>query len=243
MENPGYRQICWVLLTLVWAGLAQADEPASVADNTVFFENPAEIYGNATVEFEVTRDGDPVGYQTIRFSRAESSLTVDIDAELAVKYLGVTVYRYRYQSTETWRNNRLQSVASTITDNYSKPRHFEATVEGDLMRISDNGKERTAPRVYFASNHWHPDVLTARRLFHTTHGKVYNVQVEDLGIEQIELPATRGLSQTVSARRFRYKARFKADVWYDTRQRWVRLEFPADDGSRIVYSCRNCPPD
>ena len=232
------------ILTLAWALLIpQTGYVSTAEDFSQFDSDPLAIYGK-TVAYDVFRNDRHIGQHQLGFSRDNTRITVTIESDLAVRYLGVPVYRYRYQAVEHWLDGKFRYSKSRIKDNLKRPRVIEAEINDDVLVITDQGQSRTAPRVNFPSNHWHPGVLGERRLFHTVHGKVHNIRIDMLGHEKIALSSTEtnGLTanSVVSAQRFRYQGGFAADVWYDQAWRWVQLKFQADDGSEIVYRCTSC---
>jgi len=237
-----------ILVTLaMFASIAfaqSAAEPAPIAD-AVFFDDPARVYGSVA-RYEVFREGKPIGQHELRFSRRDNGLEVQISSVLSVRYLGVPVYRYRYEAVETWQDRRLVSIQSRIKDNLKKWRDISVSVGDRILEITDRGKSRTAALVRFPSNHWHPGVLGESRVFHTLHGKVHHVKIQDLGSEKLQLRDDSGSEQprtaVVPVRHYRYTGGFVADVWYDAERRWVNLQFQADDGSSIEYRCVTCLP-
>ena len=198
-------------------------------------DDPASYYGQQAV-FRVLRNGKQVGEHTLEFQRRGSDLSISIESSLAVRYLGVPVYVFSYRSQERWQHGHLQHVDAYIRDNRKPEQRIQATREDGLMRLDIKGKKYTSAAVDFASNHWHPDVLNGKRLFHTLHGRVYNVAVSKIGHEKINA----GEHGVISADRYRYESGFSADVWYDAEGRWVKLMFKADDGSSIEYICQRC---
>ena len=202
--------------------------------------DPIELYGDSALYY-VYRNDKKVGEHTVDFKPSGNSLSVVVNSSLQVSYLGIPVYRYSYESKELWENNTLVSVESTIIDNRKKPRIIEAIAAPRVLTVTDAGKSRSAPLVNYPSNHWHKSVLDESRVYHTVHGKVYALKIKSMGFERVALPAPDESSHTiVQAQRYRYERGFRADVWYDTRKRWVRLTFTADDGSEIDYRCVSC---
>lgn len=242
------------LLLIACHVMAQADNTSTlpavndapvVFDDEQFFDDPAVIYGSLA-RYAVFRKGKAIGHHQLRFVRRDNGLEVEVKSELAVRYLGVPVYRYRYEAVESWQNRQLVGIESRIKDNLKNWRDIDVSIGGRILEITDRGKTRTAPMVRFPSNHWHPGVLTESRVFHTLHGKVHHVKIEDLGSEKLQLQGVDRVGQprvaVVPVRHYRYTGGFIADVWYDAQRRWVNLQFQADDGSQIEYRCTTCLP-
>jgi len=200
-----------------------------------FTVDPEKIYGTTAV-YQVFRDGKEIGQHALTFSRADKELTITVDSNLAVKILGVTVYRYRYTAEEVWSGGELVSVSSNIKDNRKALQTIKALNRGSYWTIEKKGVERTTSSPEYSTNHWHPGALLASRVYHPLHGRVYGGNARPFGWERVV--SEDGVVR--SARKFRYSEGFKAVVWYDEQWRWLKLEFAADDGSRIVYSCLSC---
>jgi len=217
---------------------AHATDPAETPTDQqlqAFIADPVKIYGNTAV-YQVFRDGKEIGRHVLTFTLADKELTISVDSNLAVKVLGVTVYRYRYTAEEVWSGGELVSVISGIKDNRKALQTIEALNRGSYWTIKKKGVERTSSSPEFSTNHWHPGALFAARIYHPLHGRVYSGNAAAFGWERVV--SEDGVSR--SARKFRYSKGFNADVWYDEHWRWLKLEFAADDGSRIVYSCISC---
>lgn len=212
-------------------------------DFSAFTEDPASLYGKEA-RYLVYRNDKEIGTHSVRFEGDGEKLLVSVESKLAVRYLGIPVYRYAYTSDEVWEAGKLVSVESRVKDNLKKLRVIKAQVDGKVLEITDRGVTRSAPLVRYPSNHWHPAVLQESRVFHTLHAKVHHVKIRQVSSDKIRLEGRdqtgQRKEQVVRTRRFGYTGGFLADVWYDTRFRWVQLRFNADDGSQIEYRCVTC---
>lgn len=215
----------------------------SQPDFSAFTKDPASIYGKEA-RYLVYRNNKEIGTHTVRFQRKAENLFVKVKSDLAVRYLGIPVYRYSYEADEVWEDGKFVSVESRIKENLKKRRIIKARVDGKVLEVTDQGKTRSAPLVRFPSNHWHPDVLRESRLFHTVHARVHHVKIRQVSNDKIQLQRVdsngQKTTEVVRARRFAYTGGFLAEVWYDTRFRWIQLRFNADDGSEIEYRCITC---
>ena len=244
--NYGSVTLRTLLLMAVLAGVLTSAAPVTAQpDFSQFTEDPTVLYGEQA-RYEVLRNGKSIGTHSVSFRKKATGLDVRVESSLAVRYLGVPVYRYSYIADENWEAGKFVASESRIKENLKKLRVIRAEVKGRVLEITDRDRTRTAPLARFPSNHWHPAVLRQSRVFHTLHGRVHHVKIQLASNDKIEL---RGLDANqqkriavVRARRYRYSGGFSADVWYDTSWRWVQLQFNADDGSQIVYRCTTCLP-
>lgn len=208
-----------------------------------FYDDPTLVYGNQ-VRYQVSRNDKVIGEHTVVFQKSQDTLLVTVKSELAVRYLGVVVYRYMYQVVETWVDGELNNLAVEIKDNRKPLREIFVQSTDRVLKVTDAGKSRLAPKIDFATTYWHPGGIEVPRVFHTTHGKVKNMNVQDLGQAKLSLPTTDNSAgyrdRVVDAQHYQIGGGFQADLWYDKQGRWLALQFKADDGSRIDYKCLSC---
>ena len=93
--------------------------------------DPLSLYGSE-VKFDVYREGSRIGAHTVRFTRDGDALKVDAVLDLAVRFLGVPVYRYRYESQARWRSNQLVSL-DVLVDDDGKRHTIQARANADLI--------------------------------------------------------------------------------------------------------------
>lgn len=205
----------------------------------LFLDVPEQIYGTKAV-YRVYRNRKPIGFHTIYFARKPHELVINVESEMAVKLLGISLYSRRYRSEEIWSGGELVQMTTSINDSRAGTRTIEAVSRGDYLQVEDSVRDSTFTSALadHASNHWHPGAVSARRIFHVLHGRLYQGPPKSQGWERVVLDG----GDVVSARRFDYFAGFNASVWYDADWRWVKLSFQADDGSTLEYKCQECRP-
>ena len=203
----------------------------------VFLDAPEQIYGSKAV-YRVYRNRKPIGSHTLYFAHKPNELVVNVESEIAVKLLGISLYSRRYQAEEVWSAGELVLLKTLINDSRAGTRTIEAVNRGDYLQIADSARDSTFTSALadHASSHWHPGAVSARRIFHVLHGKLYQGPPVARGWERVVLDS----GDVVSARRYDYAAGFNASVWYDADWRWVKLSFSADDGSNVEYKCLEC---
>lgn len=195
--------------------------------------DPMTLYGQEIL-FDVQRDGDDVGWHSVRFDRDGSRLTVESAFYLQIDMLFLTVFRYDYKSTATWYDGELERLTVRVDDD------GEAF---DLVAKRDDGRliVATADEVLsldvpvYPTNHWNAGVLGEDRVLNTLTGRLNRVEIEALGREAVE--TERG---PIEATRYAYSGDLETEVWYDDADRWVKMRFKGRDGSSIEYLCRRC---
>lgn len=193
------------------------------------------LYGDH-IAFDVYRNGDLVGEQTIDFKKADGGLAVHIDFHLKIKALTITFYKMTYTSDALWKDNQLVAL-SARTDRNGEITKVNADSEKGALVVTGPEGTASAPLGIFPTNHWNAGVIVSKQLVNTINGHVNDVQLVFKGVEQVE--TERG---PVTATHYKYEGEIKNDVWYDAQGRWVHMQFLGGDGSLIEFRCRKCYP-
>jgi hypothetical protein len=218
------------------ASSSSSSAPAAACEATHPGADPIALYGNE-IHFRVLRNGSPVGFHRVRFSRQGPDLIAQTKFQIAVDLLFINAYRYEYTSTALWRHGCLISIAAETNDNGTVTR-VEAVAEDGGMRISGPSGTAMAARRHFPTEHWHSGVLASDRVLNTITGELSAVDILDRGKETVTV---NGFSTT--ARRYAYTGQLRNEVWYDDIGRWVKMRFTAKDGSTIEYVWERCRSD
>ena len=196
--------------------------------------DPLAVYGTEH-RFAVMRNGDVVGSHRLQFERTADGLSIGAQFELEIPFLFFTAYSYSYRSAALWRDGRLVRLeAETDDDGEISKVAAERRGEGALWITGPKG-EYTAPPDLLPTNHWNPEVVTRDRVLNTITGALNAVTIRDLGEDEVQTS-----DGVVRARHYLYTGELQNEVWYDKSGRWVKMRFPARDGSVIEYLCRTC---
>jgi hypothetical protein len=178
--------------------------------------------------FEVTRDGKPIGTQTVTLAQDGDKVTVTTESRIAVKMLGIVVYRMHQVLTETYRGARLVEVAAETKD----PDGFR---KGTITRDSGDrwtgriGKDSVkfdcdceTSTMWQLANFKGPTMIEASQL------RTRAVTIEDKGSETLDLPEGR-----VQTRHFAVTGEVEREVWFDPAGNLVAARQIGSDGSDI----------
>ena len=217
------RTAVLTLALLILAGGAHAQAPP----------DPLKLYGGDIV-FSVWRSGSEIGQHRVTFARDNDALTIRSTLDLTVKLLGITVYTYKYQSNELWRDGMLVGLDATQDDN-GTPSTVKAERSGGKLDVTGPAGHETVTGSILPSTHWNPQTIEASRLINTLDGKIDTVKLVPEGVESVSVG-----SGTVQATHYRYTGDIQAESWYDAAGHWVKLRFPGKDGTFIDYVCVTC---
>lgn len=186
--------------------------------------------------FRVSLDGKPIGYHTFAVSRQGDRESVQIDADLRVKLLFVTVYHYRHTNHEVWRNGCLQKIDSSTRVN-GKRFAVHGGREGNAMQVNSSKDEVThvtsLPSCVMTFAYWDPQMLKQTQLLNAQTGEYTPVSIRYEDDEVIDIEGS-----PVKAKHYRLEAeKIHIDLWYSQSGEWLQLDSKIDGrtlGYRLV---------
>ncbi len=186
--------------------------------------------------FEVTRDGDPIGTQTVTLKQDGDKLTVTTESAIAVRMLGITVYRMHQVLTDVYQGNRLIEVVAETKDPDGL-RAGKLTREGDRW-TGKIGKQRRDFECSCAvsSTMFQMTVLKGAKMIEASPLELRSISIEDKGIETLDLPEGR-----VATRHFAVTGEIEREVWYDPAGNLVSARQRGSDGSLIQQNLLSDP--
>ena len=191
---------------------------------------PAEPWPpTTTLNFEIMRNGNPIGTSTVRLRRQGEETVAEIATHIAVKFASFTVYRFDQTETEHWAQGRLVALNAHTDDNGTVHR-VTAARSGDGLAVEADGRTREVDPGIVPVSLWNPSTLGKRLALNPQDGQVTPLSVVDHGPEQLVLQG-----RALTARHYSIRTSFPQDVWYDEHDRLVRVELSASDGSKIRY--------
>ena len=184
--------------------------------------------------FRALLDGKPIGQHRFSVTAQGDERKVLSEASFAVKFLGITAYRYRHQATEQWRGDCLTALAST-TDDDGKPSSVRTEADGDgdgdALSVKAGSAVQSLKGCVMSFAYWNPAIQTQTRLLNAQTGKAEAVQVNRIGTGSVEV---RG--QPVAATRFRITGPAQPiDVWYSAQGEWIGLDALVAGGRKLSY--------
>jgi len=186
-------------------------------------------------DYEVIRKGEKIGTHSVVFRHRGRDLTVATWTDIAVKLLGITLYRFRYQAEEDWIDGRLMRLTSR-TDNDGVPLTVDLEEASGRIRGTCNGIALDLPADTLPISVWHPDFIRRSVILDQYKCAAQKVRTTDRGTELI--PAG---PKSVKARHYALTGDVQRDVWYGPDGQTLQVLFPAKDGSKIAFVMRPSP--
>jgi hypothetical protein len=187
--------------------------------------------------FNALLDGKLIGQHRFSLTTQGGERKLISDASFTVKFLGITAYRYRHQTTEQWQGDCLTALTST-TDDDGKPSRVRTESEGNALNVIATtpvhpagapAQSLTGCVMSFA--YWNPLIQTQTRLLNAQNGKFESVKLTRVGTGSVDV---RG--QAVEATQFRINGlAAPIDIWYSTQGDWVGLDSMVAGGRKLSY--------
>lgn len=184
------------------------------------------------LEFEVIRNGDPIGSHSITFETKGAVTTVDIKTDIVVKVLMVPVYRFEHRGHEVWQDGRLVLLDSTTNDD-GTPLTLHVAASRDGLDVRSNATQGTSPLQSIPGSLWNPAAMAQTQLLNSLNGKLMAVNVSDLGETSISV---RG--QPTPTRHFTVEGELQREIWYAADGSLAQMRFKGKDDSDILYRLR-----
>lgn len=180
------------------------------------------------VRFDVLRGSDRIGSHQVDFQGGITDFSVRTRIDIAVRLLGVTVFVFRHDGTEQWRNGRLQTFESKTTDDDSE--FFvsgRATAEG--FSISHRKGSELAPADIMVASYWTPSIARQTQLIDPQRGRLKPQQL--LGTDPLKVAVA---GKPVETTRYQVTGVTEGWVAYDAGGRWLAAVVKKK-GTDIVY--------
>jgi hypothetical protein len=132
-------------------------------------------------DFTIVCNGMPVGRHSVQIvSDEDGGAEVTVDIALDVTLAGLTLYRYRHSSHETWQHGRLVALRSD-TDDDGEALHVtvRSAADGQLLIEGQKG-DRPLPPDVIPTSYWNPELVNRHTLLDSQSGRLLNVAVTPL---------------------------------------------------------------
>ena len=146
----------------------------------------AEDSASRTLLFDVFLDGKKIGYHRFEIEDAGDGPAVYSEASFDVKFLFVTAFRYRHNTTEQWAQGCLKEIAAQ-TDSNGRRLSVVGSRTRDSFVVETDNDEAELPECVMTFAYWNPGFLEQPRLLNPQTGEYVDVDVEELGMDVLEI--------------------------------------------------------
>lgn len=181
-------------------------------------------------DFRVSLDGKPIGQHRFTVTAQGDEREVRSVADFAVKFLGITVYRYHHEAREQWHGDCLTALTSS-TDDHGTHSSVRTEYASDTLTVYAGGPPQALPGCVMSYAYWNPAIRTQTRLLNAQTGRYDAVRIGPAGSGSIDVHG-----QPVAATRWRITGPpHPIDVWYSAQGAWVGLDSTVAGGRTLSY--------
>jgi hypothetical protein len=199
-------------------GFAASAWAAELPSGTVIYGIHHEKYGD-------------IGMHKLTFSQSGGDLMVEVRNKMKVKLLFVTVFRYKAERREMWRDGRMVSYRSQ-TDDDGTAIATVAELKGDKLVIEGPDGSAEAPLGVFPTNPWNSKIVEQSLLMDTKTGELLNVKIDAAGEDTVE---ARGKS--FKAKKYVISGDLERELWFGEDGTWLQMRFDSD-GSALTFTLK-----
>jgi len=180
--------------------------------------------------FRVYLDDKPIGYHHFKLTQAGEHEQLTTHAQFDVKFLTITVFKYRHENAELWDSQCLNSIAST-TDENGKLFRVEGAATEKGFQLSTAAGEATLPACISTFAYWDESFLQHDRLLNSQTGEYLEVDVDNLGEKSIRVRDTN-----VPANHYKLTGEeLDIELWYSRSGQWLALHSTTSKGRLVRY--------
>ena len=187
--------------------------------------------GTRVYAFKAFLDDRPIGGHRFTVVTEGSDRQVTSEADFAVKFIGITAYRYHHHAQEQWSGDCLASLVSS-TDDDGKPAGVRLVKNGDVDEITTSAGKKTESGCLMSYAYWNPAMREQKRLVNPQTGKVDAVTVARVADGHVMVDG-----KDVAATDWRITGgESPVDVWISDQGDWVGLDSMVGNGKhKLTY--------
>jgi hypothetical protein len=190
-------------------------------------------------QFRVFVDDKEVGTHEFRVDHRDEQQFLSSVADFEYKLLFVTLYDYKHQNQEVWRDGCLQRIESS-TDANGKDYSVLGERQEEGFVVTGSKEQFVAGDCVMSFAYWNPAFLKADKLLNTQNGEYLDVAISMPVDDEIKV---NGMN--VAAQKYSLKAKkLDLELWYSKSGEWLGLQTQYENGRTLRYELlpRNAGP-
>lgn len=200
---------------------------AATASNAA--DEPPAAVRNAWT-FEATLDGKPIGEHRYTLTQSGDTLALLSEARFDISFFGITAYRYRHRTDETWRGGCLGTLKA-VTDDDGKQINVTARRQGEALEVDAAQGRHSVSGCVMSYAYWNPALQKQSHLLNPQTGQYDSVTFTPLGDGPIDVRGRQVMAQHV---RIAGPER-PIDLWYSSEGEWLALDATVAGGRKLSY--------
>tara|TARA_B100001996_G_C18610715_1_gene573575 strand:+ start:281 stop:964 length:684 start_codon:yes stop_codon:yes gene_type:complete len=199
--------------------------------NTYSFANVKDYRNVNSLEYELFRNNQLIGYHNYKFERKNEILTVKSVVEFGISKLGVKLYQYNAKSEEKYKNEIFfKFSAKTVQNKKNKYVNIQLNKGKNELTIDGSSYKGPASKDFIVGTWWNHEITKAEAQISAVSGRVIKQKVTFLGKEQVKIG-----KKIYNALHFNFMSsdknlpkekKLNTDIWYDEKTNlWIKAAF------------------
>ena len=183
------------------------------------------------LEYDLYRNNDLIGSHKYDFIKKGDNLTVKSVVSFKITKLGINLYNYFAESTESYEKNLFNSFESkTIQNKKNKFVKINLNKENNKLKVEGSSYTGDADINYMVGTWWNHEIVKAKAQISAISGRIIEQKVKFLGKETIKLNG-----KDHEALHFKFLSsdeslpdnkKLNTDIWYDANTLiWLKAQF------------------
>ena len=183
------------------------------------------------LEYDLYRNNDLIGSHKYDFVKNGDILTVKSIVNFKITKLGIDLYKYFAESTESYEKGTFKSFNSrTIQNKKKKYVKINLNSEKNKLEIDGSSYKGDANLEYMVGTWWNHEIVKANAQISAISGRIIEQKVNFLGKKKIEING-----KTYEALHFKFLSsdetlpenkKLNTDIWYDAKTLiWLKAQF------------------
>ena len=183
------------------------------------------------LEYDLYRNNDLIGSHKYDFVKNGDILTVKSIVNFKITKLGIDLYKYFAESTESYEKGTFKSFNSTTIQNKKKKYvKISSNLEKNKLEIDGSSYKGDANLEYMVGTWWNHEIVKVNAQISAISGRIIEQRVNFLGKEKIEING-----KNYEALHFKFLSsdetlpenkKLNTDIWYDANTLiWLKAEF------------------
>ena len=183
------------------------------------------------LEYDLYRNNDLIGSHKYDFVKNGDILTVKSIVNFKITKLGIDLYKYFAESTESYEKGTFKSFNSrTIQNKKKKYVKISSNLEKNKLEIDGSSYKGDANLEYMVGTWWNHEIVKVNAQISAISGRIIEQRVNFLGKEKIEING-----KNYEALHFKFLSsdetlpenkKLNTDIWYDANTLiWLKAEF------------------
>tara|TARA_A100001015_G_scaffold247641_1_gene284594 strand:+ start:2462 stop:3145 length:684 start_codon:yes stop_codon:yes gene_type:complete len=183
------------------------------------------------LEYDLYRNDVLIGSHKYDFIKNGDILTVKSVVNFKITKIGIDLYKYFAESSESYKKNMFKSFNSTTLQN-KKNKYVKISLnsETNKLKIDGSSYKGEANVEYMVGTWWNHEIVKAKAQISAISGRIIEQKVNFLGKKKIEINGT-----TYEALHFKFLSsdetlpenkKLNTDIWYDANTLiWLKAQF------------------